>query len=86
MVSEYTSDALEVLDIVDSVATPKYIRRPLKDRLNPLLQYDDIEFYRRFRLRKDGFQHIFTLVEHQIVESNARGRFPSIPPVIQLAG
>lgn len=80
-------DALEVLDHVDlcrRTRTP-YVRRPLKDRTNPLIKYDDAEFYIRFRLRKDGFQFIFGLIEHQLNLVQGYGRFPSVPPIMQLA-
>ena len=57
----------------------------MKDRMNPLSQYDDTEFYIRFRFKKDGFQYIFSLVENRLNERRSRGWFPSVPPIMQLA-
>ena len=78
-------DALEVLDNVEFPRKTSYVKRPLKDRTNPLSSYDDSEFYIRFRLKKDGFQYIFSLVEHQLNNSQGRGRFPSVPPILQFS-
>ena len=75
----------DALDVLENVEPNEYVRRPMKDRMNPLSQYDDTEFYIRFRLKKDGFQYIFSLVENQLKERRGRGRFPSVPPIMQLA-
>lgn len=37
----------------------------LRDRLNPLEEYDDAKFRLRFRLRKDSVIKLTAILEHQ---------------------
>ena len=41
-------------------------RNGLKDRLNPLEAFSEVEFYDRFRVNKDGFLSILELVEPEL--------------------
>ena len=77
-------DLLEVdFTIDDSGASETYIRRPIKDRINPITAFDNDEFFRRFRVNKEGFAYIYSLVEHRLEEYETNRNSP-IPPVIQL--
>ena len=37
------------------------VQRPLRDRLNPLTAYDEIDFFDRYRMDKSAFQELSTL-------------------------
>ena len=60
------------------------IHRPIRDRCNPLHEWDDVEFFQRFRMRKDGFQYVFSLIEPQLAAFPTNRNCP-IPKILQLA-
>ena len=42
------------------------VQRPLRDRLNPLTAYDEIDFFDRYRMDKSAFQELSTLIEPKL--------------------
>ena len=78
------TDIVAVEELASRHARRSRIYRPVRDRRNPLLEYDDVEFFRRFRMHKDGFQHVFSLVESKL-RHHPTNRNSPIPKVLQLA-
>ena len=76
--------ALDALVAHTSAHRSRYVKRPLRDRMNPLYAYDDDQYFVRFRVRKDGFGYIFSKVESNI-DTYQNVRNHPIPPVTQLA-
>ena len=78
------TDILALEELASRQARRFRIYRPVRDRRNPLFEYDDDEFFRRFRMHKDGFQHVFSLVEPKLKHYLTNRNSP-IPKVLQLA-
>ena len=54
----------ELNELDDFINVPEQrIQRPLKDRLNPLKEYNDTEFFVGYRMDKVAFQELLNLVE-----------------------
>jgi hypothetical protein len=70
-------------DLIEVQGTPR-IQRPLKDRLNPLHEFDDLEFYMRYRVNKTGFTEIFARVEPNLKDHGKKTNRP-LTPVQQLS-
>ena len=54
----------DLLDLQQQLEVSRGVhRRPatLRDRLNPLEAYDDVDFYHRYRVKKEGFLLILHL-------------------------
>ena len=80
------------LSLIDDILTVESVNarrrsriyRPIRDRQNPLLEYNDEEFFRRFRMNKDGFRYVFSLVEPKLTAFPTNRNSP-VPTVLQLA-
>ena len=57
---------MDELDELMALQGGPRIQRPLKDRLNPLHEYDDVEFFTRYRVNKSGFAAILARVEPKL--------------------
>lgn len=78
------NDILSVDEVINRLSRRSRIYRPLRDRRNPLLEFDDDEFFCRFRMFKNGFQCVFLLIESNL-NSYETNRNSPIPKVLQLA-
>ncbi|CAI6357085.1 unnamed protein product [Macrosiphum euphorbiae] len=56
--------------------------RVYRNRYDPLVEYDDVDFVRRFRLSKDSFSEVLFLIRGQILHKTSRSY--ALPPHLQL--
>lgn len=77
-------DILAAVEYSESHRRKLRIYRPIRDRCNPLHRWDDVEFFKRFRMLKDGFQYVFSLVEPHLAAYSSNRNSP-IPKILQLA-
>ena len=81
---------MDLLDQIEADAElrqpllPLYHRRQPRDRLNPLNDYDDVQFYSRFRFSKEGSAQIYRLVSPQLIDRPDNRGHP-VPGVLILA-
>lgn len=68
------------------VTAGRISRRPacLRDRLNPLEAFDEIEFFSRFRVNKQGFMSIFDIAKHSLPAHTKKTNSP-LSPIQQLS-
>jgi len=59
-------------------------RNHIRDRTNPLEELDDVEFYEKFRFRKESIHFIMELIEPDLTRHVARG--VPVPILLQLLG
>lgn len=61
------NDLFDLFDFQEqyAISTNRILRRPglLRDRLNPLESFDEVDFFNRFRVTKDGFTRILERVD-----------------------
>ena len=78
------SDDEEFWQILDAYVDLEMTRRPrtIRDRSNPLSDYDDIEFRMRFRLPKVAILALLARIEDSLVYSSVR--YGQISPMNQL--
>ncbi|XP_015379127.1 PREDICTED: uncharacterized protein LOC107173208 [Diuraphis noxia] len=56
--------------------------RVYRNRYDPLVEYDDADFVRRFRLSKDSFSEVLFSIRDQILHKTSRSY--ALPPHLQL--
>ncbi|XP_064642089.1 putative nuclease HARBI1 [Lineus longissimus] len=82
-------DALVVVEFAAEEAAeagqevPRGVLRVFKDRSNPLEEYTDRAFIRRYRISKDSFRYVLDLIGPQIEHPTRRNR--ALLPIEQLA-
>jgi hypothetical protein len=74
----------DLSDLMMYVIYPQRVQRPLKDRLNPLHAYDDLEFFMRHRVNKQGFTEIFSRIEPKLKCHHKNTNRP-LTPIQQLS-
>ena len=77
----------DLLDLQQQLEVSRGVhRRPatLRDRLNPLEAYDDVDFYHRYRVKKEGFLLILQSVEPLLPQYRKKTNSP-LSPVQQLS-
>ena len=72
-------DLIRRVSIIISNTNSPRVRRPLRDRLNPLTAYDDNEFYERYRMRKHGFTEILGMINLETTQRIKGTNRPILP-------